>query len=260
MFQKIFRKSKIHLHFLLESFIMGLRMQNRLILFDLDDTLVNFLEYYQIAFTEAFKEVYGIQSDLKEIDFAGKTIPNIIREMGELKGIDKNTLENDLEIALDAISNIFFKSISNSNEIKIRNILPGAREILEKLSSLDYPIGLLTGSTGKIARKILEVTDLKKYFDILTFGEEADDREGLFNLSLERAEKKFNIKFRGSEIVMIGDSIRDVDCGKKFSAITIAVTTGHHSYEKLKRLKPDYILDDLGEIERVIKAINQKKF
>ena len=235
---------------------MGSGMQNRLILFDLDDTLVNFLEYYRIAFTVSFKEVYGIHSDLKEIDFAGKTMPNIIREMGKLKGINEDTLENNLEVALDTIASIFLKKINDSTDIKIRNVLPGAREILEKLSSLGYRIGLLTGSTGKVAKKILEITDLKKYFDILTFGEEADSREGLFKLSLEKAKKRFNIDFKGRDVIMIGDSIRDVDCGKKFSAVTIAVTTGHHSYEELKGFKPDYIADGLEEIGEIIKILH----
>ena len=232
-------------------------MQKKLILFDMDDTIVNFLEYYEVAFTETFKEVYGIRSKLEEIDFAGKTIPNIIREMGKLKGLDEEFVESRLNKALDIIAENFLERIGKTKDIGTQAVLPGARELLKELTDLGHSKGLLTGSTGRVGRKILEVTDLEKYFDVLTFGEEAETRAALFRLSMEKAEKKLGVKFRGRDIAMIGDSVRDVECGKEFSAMTIAVATGPHNHHDLELSKPDYIFNSLREYEKIVKIVSQ---
>ncbi len=232
-------------------------MHRKLILFDMDDTLVNFLDYYKVAFTETFKEVYGVHSELDEIDFAGKTIPNILREVGGLKGLDKDFIESKLDVALEIIAENFLKSIDKTEDIGARTVLPGARELLKELTDLGYPIGLLTGSTGKVGRNILKFTGLGKYFDVLTFGEESNTRAGLFKLTIKKAEKKLGIKLKSSDIVMIGDSVRDVECGKKFSAITIAIASGHHSYRDLENSKPDYILNSLKDYKKIVEIISQ---
>jgi phosphoglycolate phosphatase len=229
-------------------------MISKFIIFDLDDTLVNFMEHYNVAFSETFKEIYGINSNLDEIDFAGKTIPNIIRELGELKGIEQELIEKRLDYALDCIADKFFKSVS---EIKNTDkyILPGVNELLRKLANLGFVIGLMTGSTSKIASKILQVTDLLKYFDILTFGDEAKDRDDLLRKSLEKAKKKAGIEFTKKSVIIVGDSIRDIECGKKISALIIAVATGYHSYDVLKEHNPDYIFDSLRNYKEIVKII-----
>lgn len=229
-------------------------MNSKFIIFDLDDTLVNFMEHYNVAFSETFKEIFGIDSKLDEIDFAGKTIPNIIKELGELKGIEQKLIEKRLDNALDCITDKFFKSVS---EIKNADkyLLPGANELLKELVNLGFVIGLMTGSTSKIASKILQITDLLKYFDILTFGEEAKDRDGLLRKSLEKAEKKFGIEFTKESVIIIGDSIRDIECGKKISALVIVVATGYHSYDVLKGHNPDYIFNSLRNYKELVEII-----
>jgi phosphoglycolate phosphatase-like HAD superfamily hydrolase len=229
-------------------------MINKFIIFDLDDTLVNFMEHYNVAFSETFKEIYGINSNLDEIDFAGKTIPNIIRELGELKGIEQELIEKRLDNALDCIADKFFISINEINNAD-KYTLPGVNELLKELVNLGFVIGLMTGSTSKISRKILKVTDLLKYFDILTFGEEAKDRDGLLRKSLEKARKKFGIEFTKKSVIMIGDSIRDIECGKKISALVIAVATGYHSYDVLKEHNPDYIFNSLRNYKELAEII-----
>ncbi len=80
---------------------------------------------------------------------------------------------------------------------------------------------------------------------------------GLFKLTIEKAEKKFGLEFRGRDIVMIGDSVRDVECGKKFSAMTIAVATGLHSYRELEMSKPDYIFNSLKDYSKIVEIVSQ---
>ena len=175
-----------------------------------------------------------------------------------MKGIKKELIENKLDMALECIANNFHRSISMTNDIE-RYLLPGAKKLLIRLVDLGYVISLMTGSTSKVAKEILKLTGLDKFFNTLTFGEEAKNRDGLFQISIKKIEKKFGREFRGKAIVMIGDSIRDIECGKKFSALTIAVATGHHSQEDLKKHNPDHILDSLEDYDNIIEIISKDR-
>ena len=74
-------------------------------------------------------------------------------------------------------------------------------------------------------------------------------------LAVNRAERLTGRKFRGKDVVIIGDSLRDIECGKEISALTIAVATGFHSKEDLEKYKPDYLFDNLKDCKQVLRAI-----
>ena len=73
--------------------------------------------------------------------------------------------------------------------------------------------------------------------------------------AIEWAEKDAGRQFRGKNIVIVGDSLRDIECGRLFGAMTIAVTTGYHSDIVLRDAKPDFLFADLADTEKVLNAI-----
>jgi phosphoglycolate phosphatase-like HAD superfamily hydrolase len=77
----------------------------------------------------------------------------------------------------------------------------------------------------------------------------------MVKLAINKAEKSTGREFRDKNIVIIGDSVRDIECGKLFSALTIAVATGFHSEEELLKVEPDYLFDNLKDYRKVLKAI-----
>jgi phosphoglycolate phosphatase-like HAD superfamily hydrolase len=78
----------------------------------------------------------------------------------------------------------------------------------------------------------------------------------MVRLAIDKAEKSTGRQFRDKNVVIIGDSLRDIECGKLFNARTIAVATGFHSQEELLKAGPDYLFDSLKDHRRVLKAID----
>ncbi|MEW6222265.1 MAG: HAD family hydrolase [Candidatus Hadarchaeota archaeon] len=215
----------------------------KLVLFDVDQTLVDALEHHNYGYSKAMKEVFGVDAQLTEIKFAGKIVPNIIRELGELKGISKDVVESRLAEAVEKVEH-FAKEAVNKNHVKV---LAGVVQLLEKLRERKHVIGILTGSPKAVTESILEKAGLKKYFDIMVFGPEGKSRVELVGVAVARAEGKTGRRFSGKDLVTIGDSIHDIDCGKPYGAVTIAVATGFHSREELMEHSPDYLFRDLTD-------------
>jgi phosphoglycolate phosphatase len=224
---------------------------SKLILFDVDQTLVDALEHHEFAFRKAFKEVFNVDAELTEINFYGKTVPNITRELAGLKGIPSETIESKLTETIERVEYFFTESIKKG-EIRV---LPGVRELLEKLKRSSHFLGIVTGNPEGITQSILAKGKLEDYFNIFVYGSEGKDRAELVAMAISRAELKFGTKFLGKNVAIVGDSIHDIESGKPFGALTIAVNTGHHSKEELMKQAPDYLFRDLTDPE-IFKSCN----
>jgi phosphoglycolate phosphatase len=216
---------------------------SKLILFDVDQTLVDALAHHEVAYRNAFKELFNVDAELTGIKFAGKTVPNIIRELAEFKGIPRDIVESKLTETIERIES-FFKESVDKGEIRV---LPGVRELLEKLRKGNNFLGIVTGNPEGITQSILEKGKLKGYFDIFIYGSEGKDRVELVGTAIAKAGRKFDTKFFGKDVVIVGDSIHDIECGKPYGALTIAVTTGFYSKEELMEHSPDYIFRDMTD-------------
>lgn len=215
----------------------------KLILFDVDQTLVDALAHHNVAYKKAFKEVFSVDAEVTDINFAGKIVPNIIRELGELKGIPKNVVESRLTETIERIES-FFKESVDKGEIKV---LPGVMELLEKLRKRNHLLGVVTGNPEGITQSILEKGKLKGYFDIFVYGSKGKGRVELVGIAIAEAGRKFGTKFFGKDVVIVGDSVHDIECGKPHGSLTIAVTTGFYSKEELMKHSPDYLFQDLTD-------------
>jgi phosphoglycolate phosphatase-like HAD superfamily hydrolase len=134
-------------------------------------------------------------------------------------------------------------------------ILPGARELLSELSATKHIIVLYTGDSPGIVNSVFRATGLDKYFKFCLYGTEVETRADMVRSAVEKAEKLTGQEFRHKDIVIIGDSVRDVECGKLFNALTIAVATGFHSQAQLSAAGPDYLFENLKDYRKVLEAI-----
>lgn len=222
----------------------------KLILFDVDQTLVDALAHHNVAYKKAFKEVFNVDTQLTDINFAGKIVPNIIQELGKLNEIPKDVVESRLTTAIERVESFFTKSVGKG-EIRV---LPGVRELLEKLKERDHILGVVTGNPEGITQSILENSKLKGYFGIFVYGSKDKDRAELVGLAIAKAERKFGTKFFGKDVVIVGDSIHDIECGKPHGSLTIAVATGFYSKKELMKHSPDYLFTDLTD-PRILKVL-----
>ena len=106
-----------------------------------------------------------------------------------------------------------------------------------------------------MVKHVLASTGLAKYFKFCVYGTEANTRVDMVKLAMKNAEEMTSAKFQGKDVVIIGDSIRDIDCGKEVNALTIAVATGPHSQQELAEHKPNFLFEDLKNYKKVLAAI-----
>lgn len=224
----------------------------KLIIFDLDQTLVDLIAIHDQATRELFRKYFGVEARLTEIDFAGKSLIDNFTELAKLKGVDEGKIHSKQQELLSSYEQIFDSLVPDDAE---NFILPGVKNLLDELSRNDNLIALYTGDSPGIVKRVFQATGLGKYFRFAVYGTEADSRSGMIQLAIDRAEMTSGKKFQGKEIVIIGDSTRDIDSGKKFQALTIAVATGFHTPEDLRQHQPDFLFSSLEDYARVIKAI-----
>ena len=224
----------------------------KLIIFDLDQTLVDFLSVHDEATRRVFKKFFNVDARLTEIDFTGKSLTENFIELARLKNIPGDVLQNKNSQLLETYETTFGESLPRD---AAEHVLPGVRELLNELSKTDHIVALYTGNSSKIVNQVFRVTGLGRYFRFCFYGTEVETRSDMVRLAISKAEQSTGRQFRDKNIVIIGDSVRDIESGKSFSALTVGVATGFHSEEELLKAGPDYLFDNLKDCRKVLKAI-----
>jgi phosphoglycolate phosphatase len=224
--------------------------QKRLLLFDIDGTLIHSGGAGVHALKSAFTERFGITDDLHDIEIAGMTDSGIVVSILNKHKIPA-TNEN-----VSAFLDSYVHFLSLELPRRIGNLLPGVLELLEKLKSRPHLVlALLTGNVSRGAQLKLEHYGVWHFFEFGAFADDHHDRNRLGTVARARAKEKHGRQFSASEIDVIGDTPRDIACGKAFGARTIAVATGTWSRDQLAKYQPDFLIDDLSDVEGIIDTL-----
>lgn len=221
-----------------------------LTLFDIDNTLIRSSAGHKQAYREAVKDVYGIEADMNAINHHGMTDQEIIFKVLRKYKLDEETIRSNLKNCMEVMA-LKYAEIVKSENI---NILDGVGELLTKLQQNDIICGLVTGNLEKIARAKLKKIGLDHFFKIGGFGSDHIDRAELAKLAIKRAEGKFNFGSNRS-IFLFGDTPRDMKAAKAAGAISIGVSTGVFSREKLESAGADVVFQSLTDIDPIFKFI-----
>jgi phosphoglycolate phosphatase len=222
----------------------------RLLLFDIDGTLIHSGGAGVHSLKSAFKERFDIDDDLRDIEIAGMTDSGIVASILNKHKIPA-TNEN-VSAFLD--SYVHFLSL----ELPQRKgaLLPGVLDLLERLKSRPHLVlALLTGNVSRGAQLKLEHYGVWHFFEFGAFADDHRDRNRLGSFARARAKEKHGREFSASEIDVIGDTPRDIACGKTLGARTIAVATGTWSRDELAKYDPDFLIDDLSDVKTVINTL-----
>ena len=226
----------------------------RLVLFDIDGTILWGGPLWKECFLGALSH-YFPQFEFPKVSFSGKTDIQICREMMSQAGFDNERIEQSMLQVIDLYIERAFEQVrKRSHEV---TVLPGVETLLKRLSEHeDVLLGLLTGNVRKGADVKLGCVGLAHHFRLGVYGDDHWDRYRLPPLAVQRAASLFGKTFQGKEIVIIGDTIHDVNCGKSIGVRSIAVGTGRNiPTSDLLAQNPDYYFKDLSTTNDVMEAI-----
>ena len=223
--------------------------KQRLLLWDIDGTLISTGAAGHRAIELAAAQQFG--GDLEGVEIAGRTDSGIAHQI--LTKFGKPITTESVRSLLDLYLELLSRELPRSQG----RVLPGVLELLKRAQ--DQPgttLGLLTGNLRRGAQLKLEHYQLWHYFAFGAFADDHHDRNELGAFALARAHESNGEKFLPAQVDVIGDTGHDVACGKAFGARTIAVATGSWSPEQLAEYAPDFLFQDLANVEEVIATLD----
>lgn len=216
----------------------------KLVLFDIDGTLVDSGKQPRRAFAEAMLEVYGETGDIYHHDFSGKTDPRIMLDLLSEVGFTRDDVIRWLPSARDAYLDRLDEYLHRDH----MRLLPGLPALLDVLAARkDVALGLLTGNFERGARIKLSRFGIEGYFRFGSYGDEQFDRNDLPPVALDRAHALLGRRFDPADALIVGDSLRDVECAQAHGLKVLAVSTGWTPPGKLAAANPDWLIDSLED-------------
>ena len=226
---------------------------NKLILWDIDGTLLYSGGVAGEAMRAAMERVYGRASTEARHSYAGKTDRQIILETFAERGHD------DLMGTIDRFTAVYIEELTGRREefLARGRVLDGAAAALERLAGAGVVQSVLTGNLQPIARIKLDLMGLARFLDldVGAYGSDHHRRAELAPLAAARAQRRYGRPFAGADVVVIGDTPNDIDCGRAAGARTIAVATGPFAADALRAHSPDIVQPSLADTDRVLESV-----
>lgn len=226
----------------------------RLLLFDIDGTLLSTRGAARDAFHRALIDVYGTAGPIDGHPFNGKTDPQIARELMRAAGLADDVIDAGLPRLWDAYLAGLADELAATEHRT--HVYPGVRELLAALAARDdVVLALLTGNIARGAQAKLGSAGLEHFFEFGAFGSDCEARTGLPPVAVERARAAIGREFRGTEIVVIGDTPHDIRCGEALGVYTVGVATGGHACEELLAVGADAAFEDFADTAAVLRVL-----
>lgn len=196
-------------------------MTSTILLFDIDGTLISTGGAGRTAFITAFEEVTGAVDAYDSFSFAGRTDRGIVRA-----GLDAAGLANSdetIDAVLERYLELLVDNVSSSDGFVIH---PWVHEAVRAVSEGSAAIGLGTGNVERGARIKLERAQLNEFFGFGGFGCDAEARHDLIRAGAERGAALLGRPLSACDLVVIGDTTRDIEAAQAVGGQCLTVGTG----------------------------------
>jgi phosphoglycolate phosphatase-like HAD superfamily hydrolase len=216
----------------------------RLVLFDIDGTLIHTSGAGEKAFARVFANFFGVTDGTEKLKFAGRTDVAILREF---------LVHNAIEPSPENIEQ-FFEAYVFMLEYILQTlpggVHPGVLTWLHDLRALSKKplVGLLTGNIRLGAEIKLRRFDLWDQFETGAFADDSIERNEIAAIAKRRSETLLGEDLRGDAVLIIGDTPLDIACARSIGAKVLAVGTGMYRPKDLLPLKPDWAVDNLEQL------------
>lgn len=224
---------------------------HRVLLFDIDGTLLNPANEGRTCLSQALTEVFGTAGPIDSFPMAGMTDWQIVTELMIRAGLPAERIEAGREAAFTAYARV----VAEAAPTLKMTLLPGVPMLLEALSQQPgFVLGLVTGNVREaVPHKLRAVGIDPAQFTFGAYGSERPHRNELPGLALSRLEAQWGKSVDRGQVLVIGDTSRDIDCARHAGVKVLTVATGHSSVEELAEHQPDYVLADLTDTAAVMR-------
>ena len=225
-------------------------MKNKLVLFDIDQTILHSGGAGEKALTLALRDRLGREASLENIEIAGKTDIWITHRIFEAHGIDSRPE------SVEEFLNGYLGHLKTQLGLNDGRLLPGFPAILHALEKRpNVAVGLLTGNLRRGAELKLRHYGVLDHFSFGAFADDSQERNKLGPFARKRAEEAHGVSFRPEDIFIIGDTPHDIACALAIGAQGVGVATGRYSRAALESAGAHFVFDDLSDIDGVIRTL-----
>ena len=224
----------------------------RLVLFDIDGTILRSNGAGRRAMVAALREIFGVTGP-EDHRYDGKTDPQIVREVMRIEGHE----DAHIDERMDALMVLYLSRLQRELEQAHTLVHPGIFELLSALEARhDTILGLLTGNLREGAYAKLRAVGIDPgRFRVGAFGSDHEHRPELPAVAQRRAQAELGIDLQGEHLVIIGDTPADIECGRSIGVRAIGVATGSYSVDELRSYGAHAVFETLADTERVVSAI-----
>jgi len=168
-------------------------------------------------------------------------------------GLEREAVRARLDDCFEAYARGLAAEIGDGGDVVT---LPGIGDLVRRLDGdAGVLLGLLTGNIEAGARIKLAPTGLLRYFRLGAYGSDHLDRRLLPSLAARRAHALVGVPFAPEQVLVIGDTPRDIECARHFGAVAVAVATGQYTRETLEAERPDLLFDNFGDVEDALSKL-----
>jgi phosphoglycolate phosphatase len=217
----------------------------RVVLFDIDGTLIYTGGAGVKAFARAFSEEFGLHDGSENLKFAGRTDVSLVREFFNLHKIEPTPehFQRYFEVYIRWLE----KMVADCDG----GVFHGVDNFFAQMNLLpERPaVGLLTGNIKRGAEIKLRRFGIWERFAFGGFADDHEQRDCIAAVARQRGEKHYGKPVRNNEVLVIGDTPLDVKCARAIGAKVLAVATGSFTVAQLQEYKPAWTVEDLGAVD-----------
>jgi len=211
----------------------------RLILFDIDNTLLNTGGAGGLGMNLAFQDMFGISDGFANVEFSGRTDLYILSE-----GLRQHGISGGLETHLPEFLRSYHHHLKRTLNERNGNLEPGFPHLLETFQQRDsVRVGLATGNFSEAAWMKLEHYGIRQYFEFGAFGEESLDRAEMLRVGIRR----FASGLTPTDVLVVGDTPHDISAALDNGLVAVGVATGSYTVDQLRESGAQLVFQDFSD-------------
>jgi phosphoglycolate phosphatase len=216
---------------------------SRLVLFDVDGTLITSGGAGARAWAHAFESLYGVPADIGSHSEAGETDPAVARQTFAAS-LGRRPTHEELARLFAMYLRRLATEVATSPGYRV---LDGVEPLLDALSEEGTMLGIVSGAMEGAARVKLERAGLNRFFLFGGYGSDSPDRTELTRIALEKASVLHGRTIDRASVLVVGDTPRDVTAAHATRCVAVAVASGKYVVEELRGAGADHVLHSLAD-------------